>query len=325
VPLRAEPSRARRVPRDGGHVAAIQRRRLLHAFTEVLTQGGLESAGVGCVCARAGVSRRTFYDLFPDREACFLAAFELVLERLAQSVVPAYHGDGSWRERVRCALTLALEEFDRAPGLARLCIVETLKGDARVLDRRRELLDELARAVDGARAEAKAATVPSPLTAESVVGGAVSVIHARLLDPGRPALLPLVGPLMSMIVQPYLGSAAAGRELEHSAKEPATGASDGEPGVIDPFNDLPIRFTYRTVRVIGVIATNPGASNREIGEAAGVSDQGQISKLLRRLQQHDLISNEGNGHPYGEPNAWALTPRGRAVHRAMEPLPTEQP
>jgi AcrR family transcriptional regulator/DNA-binding MarR family transcriptional regulator len=321
--LRAEPALRRRGSREGGHVAAIQRRRLLRAFADVVAQNGLESASVGRVCACAGVSRRTFYDLFADRESCFLAALELVIEGLAQNVVPAYRGDGSWRERLRRALTLALEDFDRSPGLARLCVVETLKGDDRVLDRRREILNVLARAVDGGRAQAKAATVPSPITAESVVGGALAVIHARLLDPDRPALLPLVGPLMSMIVQPYLGSAAAGRELQRTA-EPAIGADDGDPGVADPFNDLPIRFTYRTVRVIGVIATNPGASNREVGEAAGASDQSQISKLLRRLEQHDLISNEGNRQPCGERNAWKLTPLGRAIHRAMEPLSTRQ-
>ena len=41
-----------------------------------------------------------------------------------------------------------------------------------------------------------------------------------------------------------------------------------------------MRLTYRTVRVLGAVGEHPGASNREIAERAGISDQGQISKLL---------------------------------------------
>jgi DNA-binding MarR family transcriptional regulator len=39
-----------------------------------------------------------------------------------------------------------------------------------------------------------------------------------------------------------------------------------------------------------------GVSNREIGEYAGINDQGQVSKLLARLEEHGLVENtSGNG------------------------------
>jgi hypothetical protein len=50
---------------------------------------------------------------------------------------------------------------------------------------------------------------------------------------------------------------------------------------------------YRSSRVLAVIAAQPGASNREVADAAEVSDQGQISKLLVRLQHLGLIHNPG--------------------------------
>ncbi|HEY2140592.1 MAG TPA: hypothetical protein VGG98_00865, partial [Solirubrobacteraceae bacterium] len=80
---------------------------------------------------------------------------------------------------------------------------------------------------------------------------------------------------------------------------------------------LPMRLTYRTARVLEVLEECPGASNRTVAEQAEVSDQGQISKLLARLERIGLLSNTGQGHTKGEPNAWHLTPSGKEVTRAI--------
>jgi AcrR family transcriptional regulator len=304
--------------REGAHVAEMQRRRLLLAFTEVLAENGLEGAGVGRVCKRAGVSRRTFYDLFDDREACFLAVLDNAIERISRYVLPAYTQKARWRERVRSALAVLLGLFEEDPALARVCLVETLKGGPAVSEFRRRVLDALASAIDEGRQEAKASAEPPPLTAQSTVGGAVSVLHARILE-GDPALLTeLLNPLVSMIVHPYLGPAAARHELNRSVP-PAKPASSGHvpKPPSDPFRDLPIRLTFRTARVLAAIGSQPGASNRQIADAAGVTDQGQISRLLNRLEGFALIENHGEGHTKGEPNAWMLTPRGQGITQAI--------
>jgi AcrR family transcriptional regulator len=332
--------------RQGAHVVEMQRRRVLSALVEVLEEHGYEGATVGRICKRAGVSRRTFYDLYDDREGCFLDAFEHAIERLRAQVAPVYADAGRWRDRVRGALLVLLESFDSEPGLARLCLVETLKGGPPVLERRRAVTDALTAGVDEGRGEAKAAD-PPPLTAESLVGGAVAVIHARLVGSPSPAmrsprtgdperdwpartppggvpergLLELLNPLMSMIVLPYLGPAAARRELDRPILYPSP-APEGSNGHVpasasDPFRGLPIRITFRTVRVLATIAAKPDASNREIGQGAGVVDQGQMSKLLRRLEKAGLIENHGEGQTRGEPNAWQLTPHGQGVLHAV--------
>jgi hypothetical protein len=179
-----------------------------------------------------------------------------------------------------------------------------------------------------ASAEAKGAD-PPPLTAESLVGGAIAVIHARLVarshqgERNRP-LVELVNPLMSMIVLPYLGPAASRKELQRPTPAPAkTKSSNGSTPApaADPFRDLPIRITFRTVRVLATIGALGGQgsdpSNREIAQRAGVTDQGQMSKLLRRLEKAELISNHGEGQVRGEPNAWQLTARGQGVLHAV--------
>ena len=60
-----------------------------------------------------------------------------------------------------------------------------------------------------------------------------------------------------------------------------------------------------------VIASSPGASNREIAEHSGIADQGQISKLLNRLARLELVVNTGDGQEKGAANAWHLTPAAR--------------
>jgi predicted transcriptional regulator len=123
---------------------------------------------------------------------------------------------------------------------------------------------------------------------------------------------------MSLIVLPYRGPAAAGRERDRALPVlPKAGKNatreDNTQSVFDPLRDIPMRLTYRTARVLDGVATHPGGSNRVIGEAADICDPGQISKLLSRLERLGLLSNDGDGQAKGEPNAWTLTPTGRQV------------
>lgn len=77
---------------------------------------------------------------------------------------------------------------------------------------------------------------------------------------------------------------------------------------------------YRSVvlwSVLAVIAAEPGASNRHIGDAAGAPDQGQMSKLLKRLALAGLVENDGGRRESGEANAWRLTARGEEIRRVL--------
>ena len=80
-----------------------------------------------------------------------------------------------------------------------------------------------------------------------------------------------------------------------------------------------MRLTYRTVRVLTFVGEHPGASNREVAEGAGIADQGQISKLLTRLERLRLVRNLGEGQIKGAANEWYLTDRGGQVERATRP------
>jgi AcrR family transcriptional regulator len=294
-------------------VADIQRARMLGAMVEQAADRGVANIAVAHVVARSGVSRRTFYEIFKDREDCFLAALDEAVQRIAAVVVPAYEHPGSWRSKTRAALTALLESLARDPATGRLLIVESLAAGPGARERRQNVLLQIIAVIDLGRTEGKAGNPPA-LTAEGIVGGVLSVLHARLADRDPGSLVELTGPLMGMIVLPYLGPADARKEIEQpTPKRPA------KPPVAhrDPLRDLEMRLTYRTVRVLTAVAERPGSSNRAVGACAGIPDQGQISKLLTRLHSLGLIDNTSAGSARGEPNAWTLTARGWEIHGAI--------
>ena len=309
-------------PEGHRQVADIQRARILAAMVDVVAERGAANVTVARVVARSGVSRRTFYELFEDREDCFLAAFDDVVERIAAVVVPAYERPGKWSERIRAALTALLEILDDEPGMGRLVIVETLGAGPKALERRRRVLAQVITIVDEGRTltgtgrEGKKGDGPPPLTAEGVLGGVFSLVHSRLLEGKGGPLVELLNPLMGMIVLPYLGAAAARRELQRPVPKVSNNPRRTVP---DPLRELEMRLTYRTVRVLMAVAANPGSSNRAVGDGAGIKDQGQMSKLLHRLEGLGLIGNDGADRPPGGPNAWRLTERGGEVREALSP------
>src|ERR1700691_66947 len=116
--------------RDGADVRdqvdEIQRARVLAALGEVVAERGVAAATVAQIVARAGVSRRTFYELFADREECFLAAFDQAVALAAQRVVPAFEHESRWRERMRAGLLALLVFLEEEPELGALCVVHAL-------------------------------------------------------------------------------------------------------------------------------------------------------------------------------------------------------
>ena len=275
------------------------------------------SPSVAEVIARSGVSSRAFHEEFPDREACLLAALELGVERARKPVLGAYDAELRWLDAVKAGLVAFLRFLEYEQALGRLLVVYSLSGGELVLRRRVELLAVVAAAVDRGRLEAPAGRQQPPeVIAEGVVGAVLAILQNRLLADGDVAVMDLFGALVSIIVLPYLGVGVARRELLRppprirgaaAIEPPEAGASGERAGGA--------RITYRTARVLSSIAAYPGASNREVADRAGIVDQGQISKLLNRLQARGLIAKLSEGRARGAPNSWRLTERGELVLR----------
>ncbi|HEY7960923.1 MAG TPA: TetR family transcriptional regulator [Solirubrobacteraceae bacterium] len=294
----------------------LQRARILRALAEELTaREDLHAVTVAHIAARAGVSRRVFYEHYTDREDCFLGAFEWGLARAGDAMYTAYARESRWDDGVRMALAELLAAMEEEPALARLCVVYALGAGRRVLERRMQALAVLREFVDRGRLESSGRAEPPEVAAEGAVGAVLSVLHTRLLS-GEDGLLDLLGPLMSVILLPYMGAAKAGRELARPAPRRASAPVSAEQ---PPTAGLGMRLTYRTTRVLCALAECPGACNREVADRAGIVDQGQISRLLARLESLGLIANEaGEGDGRALVNAWVLTPRGEQVERSIQ-------
>lgn len=302
-----------RRPAARDQVRETKRARILWAMAQAVSDHGPESVTVAQVIAIAGVSRKTFYELFDDRSECLLAAIERAVALATEAAQDAYEAEGRWVDRVRAGLVALLEFFDREPRLARLCVIHSAVAGSPASEFRAQTLSRLAAVIDEGRASAR--RQPSPVTAEGVVGGVLTIVHSRLLQPHPEGLSVLVNPLMGIIALPYLGTSAA--EMELSRPLPAPVTPRAQMVIPDPLEGVNMRLTYRTMSVLSAIAAQPRLSNRDIGIRAGVTDQGQISKLLGRLAQLELIVNRGKGQTSGASNAWELTAKGRKIERTV--------
>ena len=293
------------------------RARIVRSARTQACAAGYQSLSATTVIAAARVSSKTFYANFAGVEHCFIAAYDEAIEEIAGAMRPAYMRPGPWVERVRAALAALLALLERDPELARLVFVEAPKARDLLGTRRNRILEVLQLALDGGRAVEHAA-IP-PLADELVVEGVISIIRARVAAREPHELPGLLDELLRVITHAYLGAAVDGAQL---ARMRAAGLPPG--GVVLEPPEARLRITYRTLRVLTAVAARPGSSNRELSEAAGVKDQGQISKLLRRLEAQGLIRNQGVDRN-GVAKRWELTEQGlrlqRRAERDLERLP----
>lgn len=128
-------------------VEASQRRRLIAAMTSAVSEMGYVKTSVAEVIQRAGVSRATFYVLFSDKEACFIAAFDAATEEIGAAMLMALlesdidEESGDVLEKVEALLDIYLHVLSTYPDVARTFLIEVFAAGPRAIARRRESLD----------------------------------------------------------------------------------------------------------------------------------------------------------------------------------------
>lgn len=174
-----------------------QRRRLLSATALCMADKGYAATSVADVIKRAGVSRKTFYEIFADKADAFSAAYEVGVASLMKDVSAAIEPDGSWHDRLVWGLTALAESVARSPAFATICIMEVwAAGDAarrrhfEVVAGFRTFLDELAEEVS------------EPLF--SGIVGALSTMLYHEIEEGRLEHLTDIVPDMVAVVAPPL-------------------------------------------------------------------------------------------------------------------------
>jgi AcrR family transcriptional regulator len=189
-----------------------QRARILAAVADVTSAASYAEMRVEDIIVTAGVSRRTFYDQFTNKDEAFLAAYETAADHLLGVVRDASALEGPFPRRAGAGLAALLGVLAAEPALARMCVVEVLAAGRHAIDRRNRAMAALARMLDrNARAYA-AAFHPPPLTAATILGGIYEVVYLRIVQGELRSLPALRSDLLYSMLVPYLGPDAAARE-----------------------------------------------------------------------------------------------------------------
>jgi AcrR family transcriptional regulator len=193
-----------------------RRQAILEAMVRVVGRKGYKATSVADTIAEADVSRSTFYKHFEDKHECFLAAYNLVVERVLGEVVANCDPDAPWLERMRAGLATVVEMFALDPELARTAVVEVAAAGS---DARRRHWDAISKVTEFLEdGEALAGDRELPANIGLMAAGAVSGLIFDELLTGRAERLPKQLPdlLFAMLV-PYIGPGAATEEMRRAA------------------------------------------------------------------------------------------------------------
>lgn len=200
------------LPRE--FIAQNQRERIITALVDTVAERGYNATTVAHITKAASVSRRTFYEHFADKEACFLAAYEMVADHIRDSMRAAAESFSEWPQQVRAALATMLRFLAAEPELARLCMIEPVAAGGEVATRYRATMQDFVEILKAGRPQHTGERPLPDATEETLVGGIVSLI-VREISAGRTKELEKLLPdLVELILAPYLGVEEAER-LSH--------------------------------------------------------------------------------------------------------------
>lgn len=171
---------------------ASQRGRMLEAMAEVVAEKGYGPATVADVITKAGVSRKTFYEQFRDKEDCFLAAYDAGVELMLAALLEVPLGD-DLLEMARARTRAYLEALASEPSFARTFLIEVAAAGPAALERREAVHDRFAAMLRETLVAARARLPELPDPPDEVflaAVGATNAVVSRLVAEGRTADLP---------------------------------------------------------------------------------------------------------------------------------------
>ena len=189
-------------------VAAHQRERLFEAIVEAVNEQGFMATTVADLVARAGISRRSFYEHFENKEECLLAVYDVIVERLARRLLEAAGSAEDWPGQLEAFLRELFEAAGDRPDLARLVCVEMGGAGPAGVQRWAQDAAVLQRLItDGFQRAPGRGTIPDPV-ARAIVGAVRRILYSRVRGERssralRSELLKLLGDLLGWIALYY--------------------------------------------------------------------------------------------------------------------------
>jgi len=163
-------------------VARNQRARMYGGMIEAVAERGYSRTTVAHVIGLAGVSRRAFYEQFANKEACFLATYDIVVARARKVMLDAWAREHGWANRVHGACRGLLDHVAGSPNGPRLVLVDSLGVGPNVRPRMALAATTFERVVATAFQADPDGEALSPMTVKALVAGIRHVAFTRMYE-----------------------------------------------------------------------------------------------------------------------------------------------
>jgi AcrR family transcriptional regulator len=195
-------------------VREAQRVRMLAAMVQAVADKGYARVAVADVIERAGVSRKTFYEQFANKEDCFLAAYDATVDDLLATIDVALEALApDWLAAHRAAVGAYLEALAASPEFAKALLIEVLGAGPEALDRRAAVQDRFAAQLRDVhrRARQDIPEIPEvpPHTYRAAVGAVNELVTAHVLEHGADTLPELADAILDVQLALLVGREVA--------------------------------------------------------------------------------------------------------------------
>jgi AcrR family transcriptional regulator len=191
-----------------GDPTAAHRLRLVGAMAALLAERGYSTVTIADIARQAHVSKRTFYEHFADKDACFIACYETLSDMVLRAIVEAMSGELPWSRRLRASTKAYLATLESQPALTRTLMMDIYAAGPRALQVRRQVLrrfaDNLRRVVDQGRKENPKLPRLSQAMATAIIGG-INELVLVAVEEGRAHRLTELSGTAEALLQAVLG------------------------------------------------------------------------------------------------------------------------
>jgi AcrR family transcriptional regulator len=200
------------------YVERNHRERLAAGVIAAVAEHGFREAGVTQIAAAAGVSRRTFYGYFEDKEECYFDTYRLIEDNLVQIASEAGEPEASWTAKVRARAAALVDVLAANPDLVRFTLIAPPSVGGEILERKREFLRRLLDCLTDGAPSSRGYTRPSEEELEALAGAVSAVLTSRVSDDDAAQIVEDVPQLVEMVLVPILGRARAATEAEKAGR-----------------------------------------------------------------------------------------------------------
>lgn len=165
---------------DRGAVARNQRVRMYGAMIESVARKGYAKTSVADVISLAGVSRRAFYEHFPNKEACFVATHNIAARRTSKALMHGWDSERGWANRLHASCRAVLSDIERHPKSSHLVMVDVLGLGRKAYDCIRAYNSLFERSVVTGFVLSPDGAMCSPIAPRAIIGGVRQVLHSRI-------------------------------------------------------------------------------------------------------------------------------------------------